>query len=217
MTEKQEQFVQTLYNKYNFVLKPFFAECEARTGRYEIQIVNELRSFFDHIARCYRPKSTEDYIDKQLTKAESHVHRALLDIMKILITVYHEYMKDFLKQTKNTDLREVCDGAFFPKYRNLYNNAYGLNEKAKQVESVDFEKAFQLFQNSKNAFIDLEKYITDNTYEINRAKRKARFRKTINFLKWFIPIIIGVLLAQIITCAFFDDTLLKILFIAICK
>lgn len=210
MNQGNRKFLKELYDQYNSVLKPIFAELEARSQQYEIQIVNEVRSFFDHIARCYRPNIDDLFIHGQLKKAESHMHRALYDTSKLLIVEYTKYLEKFEKKTKNCDLSIITNGTFYPDFKALYDKAFDLLIKAKQHEAYDFEESFNYFQNAKNAFIELENFLIKNASSIKWAIGKAELGKFLSFFKWIIGIFFTIVITQFITCYFFNKTLSNI-------
>lgn len=68
MTPEVEQKLKELYKIYNETIKLLIADIEARTQKFPIEIFNEIRSFNDHVARCYLPEKHKVDHDVSLDK-----------------------------------------------------------------------------------------------------------------------------------------------------
>ncbi len=112
--------IQELYDVYNKEIKPLLADVESKWEQMPVQIFNEIRSFNDHIARCYHENATDLTIKKDIEKAKSHLLRIILDCFKVLnIFLNREYVENFEKSTKWINLNLVDDGIFIVKYNKL--------------------------------------------------------------------------------------------------
>ena len=66
-------------------IRPLLLELKLRRGDdHLLGINNEIRALNDHIARCYSENITSQQRMEQLSKAEGHVRRLILDCFKQL-------------------------------------------------------------------------------------------------------------------------------------
>lgn len=89
---------EKIYLQYQNIIAPFIAELEVRDNEYPIEIFNEIRSVFTHLSRYKLQKS-----DKNLSAAESHSKRAILDCYKYLCISMEEKVCKFRNEYKNID------------------------------------------------------------------------------------------------------------------
>lgn len=71
--------IKNIYDEYKNTVFPLVAFLEANDAEFPIEILNEVRSIFSHFSRVYDDSVTDDEIDCELSKAESHLKRAILD------------------------------------------------------------------------------------------------------------------------------------------
>ena len=162
------------------------AEVEATLAELPAAILNEIRSYNDHISRCYWDSATPESNANNIVKAESHLKRAVFDCIKHLLVFYTVECKKFDRQTRNIDLTLVADGTFYQEYRMMRSQAIALNKKAKIIESQDPEKAFDTFQDAFNTWCALFSRIEENTPAINRARLKSRGMMVLTVLLWLL-------------------------------
>lgn len=192
MIEQYHEELLNLYNEcYNETLKPLLATVESLYEEQPVVIFNEIRSFNDHIARCYRPDANEDFIRDNLTKAKSHLKRAILDCFKHLNVYYYEVSRKFERNCRNVDLTTVSNGEFYIKYRKLKQSAVNTVRKAKKVETIDIEKAFDTYQKAYSEYAALDDFINQNLTNINWAKVKFTVKRTLKFFAWLLSAIIA--------------------------
>jgi len=117
--------VEKLYLEFSKTVKPLIATVEAEREEFPIGILNEVRAFNDHIARCFAEKNDKDYVNQQLDKARNHITRICLDCYKILIFTYKDRIDHFNKINKKVDLGMVSDGIFFQSLTRLSRDSIG--------------------------------------------------------------------------------------------
>jgi hypothetical protein len=192
MIEKYQGELLNLYNnRYNETLKPLLATVESLYEGQPIVIFNEIRSFNDHIARCYRPNVSEDFIRENLAKAESHLKRAILDCFKHLNVHYFEVGRKFERDYRNVDLTTISNGEFYVNYRRLKQLAVNAVRDAKKLETVDIEKAFSAYQDAYNKYVALDDFINQNITNIDWAKTKFTVKRILKFVAWLLSAIIA--------------------------
>ena len=165
-------------------MKPLLAEVEARYEGHPLPLFNEIRMFTDHIARCYRSTADEEFIQKQLSKAEGHLNRTVFDCFKFLIVLLHKELDAFERKYRNVDLAVVADGQFFIKYKRLRRDSLNAVANAKKLETLDRVQSFEEFQNAYNLMVDLESCIVEYTPAVNRARVRFSSRRVLKFLGW---------------------------------
>jgi len=103
--QKYHKELLALYHEcYNEILKPLLAAVESKFEHQPVVIFNEIRSFNDHIARCYLPSANDDFIRDNLEKARSHLKRAILDCFKHLNVYYYDVVRKFEQDCRRVDL-----------------------------------------------------------------------------------------------------------------
>ena len=100
-------------------------------------VLNEIRAFNDHVARCYLENADERFINTQLRRASRHITRIILDCYKYLNISFNNEIVKFEKKTKNVDLSIIDNGVFFVKYQQLRKNVIILVRDAKLKESLE--------------------------------------------------------------------------------
>ena len=178
-----------LYQDYNLVIKPLIAEVEARTEQFPLPLFNEIRALHDHIARCYSDTITEVQIESEIHKAERHVTRIMLDCYKCLNLSLHDEVLLFEKQTKHIDLTVLQDGTFYPRYKTLRMKAIQTVRKAKSLESQDTNAALDAYQQSFNAYSELETMIDSVTPDLHWARIRFSVRRLLQVALWILSAI----------------------------
>lgn len=201
--------ISPLYVEYNEVIKPLIAELEAREEASPQPIFNEIRAFNDHIARCYRDDIESDKIAEEIEKAQRHIKRITLDCFKYLNVSLYEKIHKFEKQTKNIDLTVINNGLFYPKYRRLMKLTVQTVRQAKKEETVDTNRALEVYQEGYNLYCALEELIDDNLEVVKWARIKFSFKRTLSVIGWLLTAIISGLLSIFISCDFLRKMILE--------
>lgn len=203
MKEQHRLKFSQLYNEYLYVIKPLIAEIEALYEQFPIGILNEIRAFNDHVARCFIENTSDDEIERQLNKAKSHNERILLDCYKYLNVWYHDTTNNFEKEFKNIDLTIIDNGEFFNTYNTIKKEAIDLTRYAKMNENKLDEISFNNYQNSYNKWSELYSFYHDNIQKLNWAKtriKKSKVRtKVIAAILWILSLIITIFVGSILT------------------
>lgn len=182
-TSEHSDKLKQHYNQYLVSVRPLVTLIEARTHQFPVPILNEIRAFHDHIARCYQDHYTEEQISSEIDKAKSHIKRMLLDCFKMLCFYSNDQITKFEKQYENVDLTLVSNGEFANQLTLLSHKASKLIKEAKDAESIgNFSLTYELFEKAYNTYEELIQYIDDNLVNVKWVKTRARntsIKKTI--------------------------------------
>jgi len=191
--------VTSLYRTYIEVIKPLLAEIEIRYQKFPIPILNEIRAFNDHIARCHREDISSANIDKEIKKAEGHIYRIILDCYKFLNVAFHENLiEKFDKRTRGVDLNAVNNGQFSASYFETRKFIISHLKKAKFLEAMDKDESLKEYEIVYNKFSELETFLSENERHICWAKARYFSNKIIKAIWWLVAIIFGYILSLIL-------------------
>lgn len=107
-----QQKLKELYDAWQTVISPLVTQYEIMEAKFPVQILNELRAFTTHIARCYDPSINDAKIKRELNSAKRHIQRARLDCFKLLCDAYENEYKRFTQKYVNVDLTLIDNGDF---------------------------------------------------------------------------------------------------------
>ena len=175
-----------IYEQYQEIIAPFIIELEVRDNEYPIELFNEIRSIFTHLSR-YKVQSSEE----DISLAEGHVKRAILDCYKYLCISISEKIRNFRNEYRNTDLGIADNGEFLPKLNQYEAFAMKKYKEAKQAEiaKVSTEHQYILYEEAYNAYADLDKFLDDSTEAVLFASKKSKHHHYITLISCVITII----------------------------
>lgn len=166
-----------ILRKYQDIISVFVVELEVRDCEYPIEIFNEIRAIFTHLARFELCKSEDD-----LQAAESHVKRAVLDCYKYLCISIAEKVKGFHQQYKNVDLSIIDNGDFLRQLNELDNkcrNAY-ISAKKADGKKMPEDTTYCMYESAYNQYSKLDNLIDDAYEKVQTAQHKSSIGKRIN-------------------------------------
>lgn len=180
-----DERMNCIYKTYINVIAPFVIQLETLDGEFPIEILNEIRSIFTHFARCHI-SSDEKVKTDNITKAESHTKRAVLDCFKYLCVSYDEHYKAFQKMYENVDLSVIDNGDFVAQLSRC--RAYAVNDiqtaRKDELKGLDIEVLFPEFEKAYNSYAAVYNLIEKKMEYIERVKLKAlkkhRWRKILD-------------------------------------
>ncbi len=197
----QEDRLRTLYQQqleifeiYNSDIRKAIVFIESSYHKFPVPFLNEIRAAQDHIARCVSyPLDSDDwdeYVSGQMDKARGHYTRCLLDCYKFIWYRYgrrlywaHLVPKCFGK------LRDIDNGEFYKEYRRLYRLAKDFNEKAREFERTDKERAKELYQDAIGSLKQMDNLFEDNYDKIGWSVTKGILWKGVLSIGWIISAI----------------------------
>lgn len=181
MQKENDSRLSAIYETYLSVISPFIIQLEALDGEFPVEILNEIRSIFTHLARCNSTEKEQIY-EENIIKAERHVKRAVIDCFKYLCVAYDEYFRRFTKLNRNVDLSFVDNGHFIQKLNSLHNNAVHNKTEAQKKELVaeNIEDVFEDYEKAFNSYAAVYNLIQDSAKSIDFVKHKAATKETLN-------------------------------------
>lgn len=181
-----------IYGTYVCVIAPFIVQLEVLDGEFPVEILNEIRAMFTHISRCYLKEDPEKAEDN-ITKAERHVKRAILDCHKHLCITYDEQYREFKREYRGVDLSVVNDGKFLTNLTWKREAAVEKLQKAKRREVVDGDgkEVYDLYNEAYNAYSDVYNLIRKFFKELENARGHARMRNVFAVVTFIVSFIIG--------------------------
>ncbi len=211
MNKQQSEILRGLYQNYNQI-KPLIAEVEVRSQKFPLPVFNEIRAFNDHIARCYLDDIEEKRIDVELSKAQTHITRIILDLYKYLIVFLDDEIKRFEHQTKNLDLTKIGSGEFYSSYRQNKKQALDNIRQSKSLENqkkVDFSEIVRSYEKAYNDYSETVRIIESNLGPIDKLRVNIVYepiKKTfLSTAKWILLTIVSSIISILLTIWFFDS------------
>jgi hypothetical protein len=177
------------------------ADIEARYQKFPDSLFNEIRALHDHLARCYIAGYTDEQIESEIKKAESHVLRITFDCYKYLDVWFQDYIEKFeRKYAKKVDITLINNGEFAPEFRRLQSDVIKTVREAKKVEGTDKQKSFDLYQDAYNIYSSMEVLIDSNMCQFSWAKFRKKAKWTITAVLWLLSVIISAIIGIIAGC-----------------
>ena len=192
-----EHRIQELYKQYLDVVCPFIIELETEDGEFPVEILNEIRAITTHLARFSIGTDAEISI-KELSKAESHLKRAILDCFKyscLSISMKHQKLRyDY----RNADLHIIDNGTFLSNLNQLELAAKKSIKDAKRAE-IDGNKTddelYSLYeiayQNTSDMYSCLENSLKKLEFAKSIADKNKKF-SILSFIVGILGLIVGV-------------------------
>jgi len=186
-----------IYKTYIEVICPLILQYEVLGNSFPIEILNEIRSVFTHLSK-YNLSNVVEIKEKNLSKAEGHIKRSILDCYKYLCTAYEDEYSKFDERYKNTDLSFVDNGEFLTNLLEARNNAKNLVLEARKTdlsvdsdEETNTESAYQKYEEAYAAYSSVSSLINSSYKKLENLKRKAVTRNTISIAIGIIGLIVG--------------------------
>jgi hypothetical protein len=162
-------------------------------------MLNEIRDVFTHLSK-YNLSNDASIKEKNLSKAETHIKRSILDCYKNLCTAYEDEYSGFDKRYKNVDLSLVDNGEFLHKLLEDHNNAKLLLLDARKTDlSVDSDDevntsvAYEKYEKAFIAYSLIHDLINTSYKKLENLKRKAITKNIIPLAIGIIGLMVGIL------------------------
>lgn len=188
-----------IYHLYNSRIRPAIILIDRLFKKFPVPVLNEIRNAQDHLARCFDnsiPNSSNaDFIEEQTRQIKSHLFRSLLDCHKYIWYHYGERLGKkyfWAKLFGFGKLSDIDNGKFIETYHQLRKQAKEYYKLARETESIDKEKALDLYEKATHALIDLEELYDNNAQAITWAIRKGLTLKALAALGWIISAIFAI-------------------------
>ncbi|MCM1284743.1 MAG: hypothetical protein NC213_09040 [Acetobacter sp.] len=182
--------INILFETYKNVVSPFIVQLEVMDGEFPTEILNEIRATMTHLAKMNLTES-DDVIEDNITKAERHIKRAVLDGFKYCCLSFDDQYNVFNSMYKGTDMSIVDNGEFIANLSKMRKKATESLIIAKSYElepDSEEELLYEKYEDAYNNYYDLHKYIEDSLDNLEIAKHKSTKDAAIG--KW--GIVVGV-------------------------
>lgn len=173
-----QQEIKEIYLQYHNSIKIFIGQLEVLQNKFPVEILNEIRAVFSHIAKVYA-FDNEEIARHNIEKAKSHIKRAQLDAFKYMCYAYSKFYKEFRDLYKNVDLSYVNNGEFIVELSNTYAAALKKAEEARIVEAKADNgiEAYEVYEESYYEYAKLYKLIIDNLPIMEKLQQKEMLQR----------------------------------------
>ncbi len=186
--DKVIELLTESYAKYNLVVKILLADVEAKWEALPEQILNEIRAYNDHIARCFVKDTSQEQIEDEIEKASGHLTRTELDCFKLLNVYQKKQIERFEKKNRRVNLNSVNDGLFIVEYHRIYKEVRKTIKEAKLKESYEKQVSLELFEKGYNLYSELVELIQKNRRGITHARVKYWLSLPVTFVGWILTV-----------------------------
>lgn len=191
--------IEDISRLYTEKLQPLIILIEVNEQTYPIGVLNEVRSYVDHICKCFKKDFTDEQKEKNIKNAYEHIIRAIIDCYKILIYYNLNLLENLKEEFPTVDFHDVDNGEFYTKY---YEIEYNIKEKfriAKRVEiegKEEIDTIMKLYENTFNESENIKTFIDENRSKIEWTRLKYKKQKVRNVIAWLISIIVTCILTN---------------------
>jgi len=177
-----QQELEEIYLQYHNSIKTFVGQLEVLQNKFPVEIMNEIRATFSHIAKIY---ACDDIgiAKHNVERAKSHIKRAQLDSYKYMCYAYSKYYKEFRELYKDIDLSYVNNGEFVVELSNTYATAVKKAMEAREIEAKADNgiEAYDAYEETYCEYGKLYKLIIDNLPVMEKLQHKETSqRKEVN-------------------------------------
>jgi hypothetical protein len=191
--------IRDIYKTYIDIICPYIIQYETLSNRFPIEILNEIRAVLTHLSK-YNLSDDASMKERNLSKAEGHIKRSILDCYKYMCSAYEDEYSKFDKRYKNTDLSLVDNGEFLSKLLEARNNGKQLLLDARKTDlSVNSDdeantgEAYVKYEKAFVAYSSVYELINASYKKLENLKRKAAAKNLVPLVIGIIGLIIGIL------------------------
>ena len=176
--KKLQSALEEIYSQYHNSIKLFIGQLEVLQDKFPVEILNEIRAVFSHIAKIY-VCNNQDVAWKKLNKAKSHIKRAQLDAYKYMCYAFSKYYTEFRDLYKNVDLSYVNNGIFINELSKTYTSAMTKAKEARLIESKadDVIESYIVYEDAYNQYAEVYKLLVDNLPVMEKLQQKENLLK----------------------------------------
>jgi len=199
-SEEANNRVNEIHSAYINTIAPFVSQLETLDGEFPIEIFNEIRSVFGHLSKAHLSENAE-FVERNLSKADSHIKRAILDCFKYLCLAYDDKYKEFQKNFRGINLSDVDNGNFITILSE--KRATSLNKLllAKKLElgAASADELYDAFERAYLSYAETYNLVEASLQKLERVRLKGRRDK---WLTWsgFLVGLVGLLLTVYSLC-----------------
>lgn len=176
--KKLQNELKEIYAQYHNSIKVFIGQLEVLQNKFPVEILNEIRAVFSHIAKIYVCEN-EEVAWENVNKAKGHIKRAQLDAFKFMCYAFDIYYRDFRELYKNVDLSHVNNGDFIHELSKTYASAVAKTQEAQLVESNadDVIDSYKIYEDAYCEYALTYKLIFDNLPVMEKLQQKEKRQK----------------------------------------
>ena len=143
-------------------INPFIVQFEILKNEFPIELQNEIRAMYGHLARAAIAATPEE-AERNLAKIKSHTKRALLDCYKYSCIIFSDQYEEFFRDYHGVDLTYLEDGNFLRRVHQLREAATEQLKAAKCAETsnISEDTLFELYQEAYNQFADIDQILEE--------------------------------------------------------
>ena len=170
--------LEEIYSQYHNSIKIFIGQLEVLQNKFPVEILNEIRAVFSHIAKAYVCES-EEVAWENVNKAKGHIKRAQLDAYKYMCYAFSKYYIEFRELYKNVDLSYVNNGDFINELSKTYASAIVKAENARMVEAKanDVIESYEKYEDAYNEYAAVYRLISTNFANYREVATEGEIRK----------------------------------------
>lgn len=174
------------------IIHPFIVQFEILSNEFPIELQNEIRAIYSHLAKASIATSDEEVLEN-VKKIKSHTKRATLDCYKYSCIVFSDYYDEFFDHYHNVDFSLIDNGEFLPKIHKMNRAARNKLIEAKKAE-ISLEKeddVYELYQEAYLLYHKLYNEIEEVIKQAEHLKHKAAKKEILSVSAFIIGTIIG--------------------------
>ncbi len=199
MNDEIQHELRDIYAQYHNSIKIFITQLECLQNKFPVEILNEIRAVFSHIAKIYVCER-KDVALENITKAKGHMKRAQLDAYKYMCYAYLQYYNNFRELYRDVNLYHVNNGDFILQLSKLYSESIAKTAKAKEIENTaeDSASSYEAYEEAYCTYAELYKLINDNLQYIvklkqneNKEKMKATIATVVSIVLAITSVVLG--------------------------
>ena len=158
-------------------INPFIVQFEILKNEFPIELQNEIRAMYGHLARAAIAATPEE-AERNLAKIKSHTKRALLDCYKYSCIIFSDQYEEFFRDYHGVDLTYLEAGNFLRRVHQLREAATEQLKAAKCAETsnISEDTLFELYQEAYNQFADIDQILEEARKHADFLKHKASMK-----------------------------------------
>lgn len=176
-----------IYQIYRDTIIPFIVTLEVLDNEFPVEILNEIRAIFSHLA-SYKLDGAEH----DLHLASRHLKRATLDCYKYMCVAIEEKVQEFRHDYRHVNLSLADNGAFLPELNRLERLAHratidvrqteGQHKVASSSEESDIDSLYEGYATAWTAYEALKLFLDNSSDAIAFASNQSKKSSYINFI-----------------------------------
>jgi len=179
--------INHIHRQYADIIAPHVSLIEVLDGEFPIEVLNEIRAVFGHLTTAHL-SDDDNVVESQLSKADAHIKRAILDCYKYSCMALDDQYKTFDRRFQNVDLSLVDNGDFLPELCRKRSAARAKLFDAKTLElcKAPNDDLYGAFESAFEAHSEVYKLVNESFEKLERLRQKTikrdRWRR---FHVWF--------------------------------